>query len=40
MMRAARVVVDIGLHLELSIPDDERFHPGERWTPGARARRS
>lgn len=32
-LRAARVVVDIGLHLELRIPDDERFHPGERWTP-------
>ena len=32
-MRAVRVVVDIGLHLELTIPDDERFHPGERWTP-------
>jgi uncharacterized protein (DUF885 family) len=32
-MRAMRVVVDIGLHLELAIPDDERYHPGERWTP-------
>jgi len=32
-MRAARVVVDLGMHLELAIPDDERFHPGERWTP-------
>ena len=32
-LRAARVVVDIGMHLELTIPDDERFHPGERWTP-------
>jgi uncharacterized protein (DUF885 family) len=32
-MRAARVVVDIGLHLELSIPGDDRFHPGEPWTP-------
>lgn len=32
-MRAARVVVDIGLHLELAIPAGERFHPGERWTP-------
>jgi uncharacterized protein (DUF885 family) len=28
-----RVVVDIGLHLELSIPADERYHPGESWTP-------
>ncbi len=32
-MRAVRVVVDIGLHLELDIPTDESFHPGERWTP-------
>ncbi len=32
-MRAMRVVVDIGLHLELTIPDDERYHPGETWTP-------
>ncbi|MFJ4788317.1 DUF885 domain-containing protein [Streptomyces sp. NPDC088794] len=33
MMRAARVIVDIGMHLELTIPDDSPFHPGERWTP-------
>jgi uncharacterized protein (DUF885 family) len=32
-MRAVRVVVDIGLHLELPIPGSERHHPGERWTP-------
>ncbi len=34
-MRAARVVVDIGMHLELEIPRDNPFgfHPGERWTP-------
>jgi uncharacterized protein (DUF885 family) len=32
-MRSVRVVVDIGMHLELPIPDDERYHPGERWTP-------
>jgi uncharacterized protein (DUF885 family) len=32
-MRAVRVVVDIGLHLELSIPADEDFRPGETWTP-------
>jgi uncharacterized protein (DUF885 family) len=33
--RAARVVVDIGMHLELPIPVDNPFgfHPGERWTP-------
>ncbi|OON77409.1 DUF885 domain-containing protein [Streptomyces tsukubensis] len=33
MMRAARVIVDIGMHLELTIPSDSPFHPGERWTP-------
>ena len=32
-MRAARIVVDIGLHLELSIPDSESYHPGETWRP-------
>jgi uncharacterized protein (DUF885 family) len=34
-LRAARVVVDIGMHLELEIPRDNPFgfHPGERWTP-------
>ncbi len=33
--RAARVVVDIGMHLQLEIPKDNpfSFHPGERWTP-------
>lgn len=33
--RAARVIVDIGMHLELAIPDDNPFgfSPGERWTP-------
>jgi uncharacterized protein (DUF885 family) len=33
--RAARVIVDIGMHLELSIPMDNPFgfRPGERWTP-------
>ncbi|MFJ9323843.1 DUF885 domain-containing protein [Streptomyces globisporus] len=34
MMRACRVIVDIGMHLELEIPADSPFHPGERWTPG------
>jgi len=33
VMRAVRVVVDIGMHLQLSLPADERFHPGEPWTP-------
>ena len=32
-MRAVRVVVDIGMHLELAIPRDEHYHPGETWTP-------
>lgn len=32
-MRAARVIVDIGMHLGLAIPVNEPFHPGERWTP-------
>jgi uncharacterized protein (DUF885 family) len=36
-MRAVRVVVDIGMHLELEIPRDqgvpEAFAPGQRWTP-------
>ena len=33
--RACRVIVDIGMHLELEIPRDNPFgfHPGERWTP-------
>ncbi|SNR81370.1 DUF885 domain-containing protein [Actinomadura mexicana] len=31
--RAARVVLDIGLHLELPIPAGAGFHEGERWTP-------
>ena len=33
--RAARVIVDIGMHLELEIPRDNPFgfHPGQRWTP-------
>ncbi|MDQ3307608.1 MAG: DUF885 domain-containing protein [Actinomycetota bacterium] len=34
-MRAARVIIDIGMHLELTIPPDNPFgfHPGETWTP-------
>lgn len=32
MMRACRVVFDIGAHLDLPIPADAPFHPGERWT--------
>jgi uncharacterized protein (DUF885 family) len=33
LLRALRVVVDIGIHLELTIPAGDSFHPGERWTP-------
>lgn len=32
MMRATRVIVDIGMHLGLEIPADSPFHPGEHWT--------
>lgn len=32
MLRAVRVVIDIGSHLELVIPQGQPFHPGERWT--------
>jgi uncharacterized protein (DUF885 family) len=34
-LRAARVVVDIGMHLQLPIPRDNPFgfHPGGTWTP-------
>lgn len=33
LFRAARVVVDIGMHLQLEIPAGTGFHEGERWTP-------
>jgi uncharacterized protein (DUF885 family) len=32
MLRACRVVIDIGSHLELPIPTGQPFHPGEPWT--------
>lgn len=32
MLRTIRVIVDIGMHLGLTIPADSGFHPGERWT--------
>jgi uncharacterized protein (DUF885 family) len=32
-MRAVRVVIDIGMHLELPMPADSPIHPGETWTP-------
>jgi uncharacterized protein (DUF885 family) len=31
--RAVRVIIDIGMHLELRIPASSRFHPGQTWTP-------
>ncbi|MFI2200259.1 DUF885 domain-containing protein [Streptomyces sp. NPDC020192] len=33
MLRIIRVIIDIGMHLELAIPADSGFHPGARWTP-------
>ncbi len=32
LFRAARVIVDIGMHLELEIPAGTGFHEGARWT--------
>lgn len=32
MLRAGRVVIDIGSHLELPIPAGQPFHPGETWS--------
>jgi uncharacterized protein (DUF885 family) len=33
MMRALRVIVDIGMHVGLDFPADSPFHPGEAMTP-------
>jgi uncharacterized protein (DUF885 family) len=35
--RSIRVIIDIGMHLQLQIPriNPWRFRPGERWTPDA-----
>jgi uncharacterized protein (DUF885 family) len=35
--RAIRVIIDIGMHLQLPIPRSNpwNFRPGERWTPAA-----
>ncbi len=30
-LRCVRVIIDIGMHLQLKIPATERFHPGETW---------
>ncbi len=32
-LRSVRVIIDIGMHLELEIPRDQPFRPGEKWTP-------
>jgi uncharacterized protein (DUF885 family) len=32
-LRSVRVIIDIGMHLELAIPEGQPFHPGKRWTP-------
>ena len=32
LLRSARIAIDIGVHLQLPIPDDVSFHPGEQWT--------
>lgn len=32
ILRACRVVIDIGSHLDLPIPEGQPFHPGEHWT--------
>lgn len=32
LTRACRVAIDIGAHLELPIPDDVTFHPGQTWS--------
>ena len=31
--RAARIVVDIGMHCEFKIPKESKWHAGESWTP-------
>jgi uncharacterized protein (DUF885 family) len=33
LMRAVRVIVDIGMHLQLPVPSDWAAGAGERWTP-------
>lgn len=32
-LRAARVVVDLGIHCGYAIPKSSGWHPGEKWTP-------
>ncbi|MEA5364764.1 DUF885 domain-containing protein [Amycolatopsis sp., V23-08] len=33
LFRAARVIIDLGMHLELQIPAGTGFHEGATWTP-------
>src|SRR5690606_2913399 len=33
LMRAVRVVIDLGMHLGLTIPEDSPLAPGQVWTP-------
>ena len=33
LMRAIRVIIDIGMHLELAIPADSPLGAGQTWTP-------
>jgi uncharacterized protein (DUF885 family) len=33
MLRAVRVIIDIGMHAGLEIPAGSPYRPGERWTP-------
>ncbi|MFR9803366.1 DUF885 domain-containing protein [Pseudonocardia sp. RS010] len=33
LMRAIRVIIDIGMHLELTVPTDSPLHAGLTWTP-------
>ena len=32
-LRCVRVILDIGMHLKLQIPEDADFYPGGSWTP-------
>jgi uncharacterized protein (DUF885 family) len=34
LMRAIRVVIDLGMHLELTVPPDSPMFAGQTWTPG------
>jgi uncharacterized protein (DUF885 family) len=33
LMRAIRVVIDIGMHMELTVPSDSPMFAGQAWTP-------